>query len=258
MSPIPVGSLVLVTGANGFIASHVVDQLLKKGYKVRGTVRTLEKGGWIQDYADKTYGPGEMGLVVVPDFGMPKAYDEAVQGCSGIVHVAADLTFNPDPHLVVTPAIRGVQSMLDAASQEPAMRRFVYTSSTNAAYSSRGPNQPYQISADLWNDTAIEAAWAPAPYERSRSVNVYGASKAQAEKAMFAYVREHEGALVVNSVIPCTNFGPMLVPSIKHEPSTAKWVLDIYREGKIPQLPGVGLLPPRKYIASSKLLYLNP
>lgn len=37
-------SKVLVTGANGFIAIWVVDTLLEKGYSVRGTVRSTEKG----------------------------------------------------------------------------------------------------------------------------------------------------------------------------------------------------------------------
>lgn len=80
MAPILPGSLVLVTGANGFIASHTVDQLLKKGYRVRGAIRSLEKGRWIQDYADKTYGTGKLELVVIPDMGQPNAYDEAVRG----------------------------------------------------------------------------------------------------------------------------------------------------------------------------------
>jgi nucleoside-diphosphate-sugar epimerase len=34
-------TVVLVTGANGFVASHLVEQLLAKGYTVRGTVRSL-------------------------------------------------------------------------------------------------------------------------------------------------------------------------------------------------------------------------
>ena len=33
------GDLVLVTGANGYLAAHVVQQLLESGYRVRGTVR---------------------------------------------------------------------------------------------------------------------------------------------------------------------------------------------------------------------------
>lgn len=41
MQSIIAGDLVLVTGATGYVAAHVIDQLLKKGYRVRGTVRSL-------------------------------------------------------------------------------------------------------------------------------------------------------------------------------------------------------------------------
>jgi len=78
--PVEKGSLVLVTGANGYIGSHVVDQLLGQGMKVRGTVRSHEKGKWAQDYFDEKYGKGKLELVIVSDFSKPGAYNEAVKG----------------------------------------------------------------------------------------------------------------------------------------------------------------------------------
>lgn len=56
---------VLVTGANGYIAMHVVDQLLKAGFSVRGTVRSESKIKYIQDYF-KSYAD-KLELVIVPD-----------------------------------------------------------------------------------------------------------------------------------------------------------------------------------------------
>ncbi len=38
-------SKVLVTGASGFIALHCIDQLLKAGHDVRGTLRTMSRAG---------------------------------------------------------------------------------------------------------------------------------------------------------------------------------------------------------------------
>jgi nucleoside-diphosphate-sugar epimerase len=67
MSPLTphTGAKVLVTGANGFVAMHVVDQLLKAGYAVRGTVRNETKSAHIKQtfaaYEDK------LELVVVED-----------------------------------------------------------------------------------------------------------------------------------------------------------------------------------------------
>ena len=71
---------MLVTGANGFIASHIVDQLLQLDYKVRGTVRTQEKGKWVQSYFDDKYGKGKFELAVVPDMGVKDAFHDAVKG----------------------------------------------------------------------------------------------------------------------------------------------------------------------------------
>jgi nucleoside-diphosphate-sugar epimerase len=51
---IPSDSLVLVSGANGYIASQIVDLLLELGFKVRGTVRSVRP--WIDAYFQNKYG----------------------------------------------------------------------------------------------------------------------------------------------------------------------------------------------------------
>lgn len=56
MSTIPKGSLILVTGVNGYIASHTANRLLKEGYLVRGTVRAKDKADWLYGLFDKLYG----------------------------------------------------------------------------------------------------------------------------------------------------------------------------------------------------------
>jgi len=65
MPPIAPGSKVLVTGANGFAAIHIVDVLLKKGYSVRATIRSGSKGTHLRKVFAK-YGD-KLELVVVPD-----------------------------------------------------------------------------------------------------------------------------------------------------------------------------------------------
>lgn len=80
MSALPQGSPVLVTGANGWIASHVVDQLLQAGFTVRGTSRDASKAEWLQDYVAEKYGSGKFEVAVVPDMSVEGAFDDAVKG----------------------------------------------------------------------------------------------------------------------------------------------------------------------------------
>lgn len=80
MAPIEAGSTVLITGINGYIGSHIADQLLQRGYKVHGTVRTQSKGQWVQEYFDNKYGSGNVKLYVVPNMAAPGAFSESVKG----------------------------------------------------------------------------------------------------------------------------------------------------------------------------------
>jgi uncharacterized protein YbjT (DUF2867 family) len=85
---IPRGSLVVVTGANGYVASNVVEQLLIAGYRVRGVVRSIKRAGWMEEFLDAKYGKGNFSLVEVPNMAIPGAYDNAVKGASGLAHIA--------------------------------------------------------------------------------------------------------------------------------------------------------------------------
>ena len=97
MSTIAKGSIVLVTGANGFIGAHVADQVLQAGYTVRGTVRSKEKANWLYERFDANYGKGKFEAVEVPDMVAEGAFDEAVKGVSGIIHLASIVTFSDNP-----------------------------------------------------------------------------------------------------------------------------------------------------------------
>jgi uncharacterized protein YbjT (DUF2867 family) len=73
---------VLVTGVNGLIGSHVVDQLLKRGYHVRGAVRDVEKNKWLSEYFAEQYKAAKFELVAVSDMTAEGCYDEVVDGMS--------------------------------------------------------------------------------------------------------------------------------------------------------------------------------
>lgn len=77
---LPKGSLILVTGANGYVASHVVDQFLRLGYKVRGTVRDSKKNAWVEKYFHDKYGTESFELAEVKDLADPEALKKALEG----------------------------------------------------------------------------------------------------------------------------------------------------------------------------------
>lgn len=87
------GSLILVSGANGFIASHVVDQLLQLGFNVRGTVR-VEKP-WLDRYFQDKYGTSRYHSIIVPAIEEDDAFDKAVKDVAGFVHVVGITEFVP-------------------------------------------------------------------------------------------------------------------------------------------------------------------
>jgi len=79
----------VVSGANGFIASHIVDLLLELGFRVRGTVR--EAKPWLDKYFEEKYGQGRFSSINVPAIEAKGAFDEAVKGAAGFVHVVCVL-----------------------------------------------------------------------------------------------------------------------------------------------------------------------
>jgi nucleoside-diphosphate-sugar epimerase len=77
---IPKDSLVLVTGVNGYIASHVADQLMEAGYRVRGTTRSLSKVANLGAFWEKKFGKDRFEFITVEDMSHDGAFDEAVKG----------------------------------------------------------------------------------------------------------------------------------------------------------------------------------
>lgn len=128
---------------------------------------------------------------------------------SGVAHVATILSLSPNPEAVIAPTIAGLVNALKAASQEPTVRRFVYTSSS-AAMSSVDPNASGNIDHNTWNSEAVEAAWSSDTPEAFRPVAVYAASKTLAEQEAWKYMKEQKPAFTFNTVLPCFTLGKVL------------------------------------------------
>ncbi|CAK3972479.1 aldehyde reductase [Lecanosticta acicola] len=220
------GSTILITGINGMIASHCADQALRHGYKVRGTTRSLEKNSWMPELFDKKYGSGLFELVKVEDMQQPGAFNEAMQGCSAVMHTASIVTFDPDPDKVIPATVAGIQEVLKCAANTPSVKRVVYTSSQAAVRSST--ETPLVVSQDTWNDQAIQMTSDRSQLtsidEFMQGAVVYAASKTLAEKTCFEFVEREKPHFVLNTVCPNYNTGPSIHPT---QPASSSGLLKL-------------------------------
>ncbi|KAL4737686.1 hypothetical protein BDV11DRAFT_171763 [Aspergillus similis] len=208
---IPVGATILVTGANGYIASHVCNILLSLGYRVRGTLRSPKP--WLTAFFDAKYGTGLFEPIIIPDLTQRGAWQVAVEGVQGIAHVASDMSMNPDPEQVVPQMVQGVQNALEAAMGQLQVKRVVYTSSSTAAFISVPNKEGVRITRDTWNDACVDAAAKDTP-EDERGYLVYSASKTLAEKEAWNWVQRNQPRFGFNSIVPNTNYGRILCPEM--------------------------------------------
>ncbi|KAH7010492.1 hypothetical protein EDB80DRAFT_763398 [Ilyonectria destructans] len=225
---IPDGSLVLITGATSYLASYVIKDFLERGYRVRGIVRNLSQAGWLTEEVFPLFAQkGVFDLVEVPDLAAVNAFESAItdSNASAILHFATPFDFSPDPNQVIPQAVEIILGLLRAAAREPSVKRFVYTSSIGAVYSPKG-GVSVTLTQDSWNDAALDAAWAPPPYEPQRAPKVYAASKVEAERAMFKFIQDENPGFTATAVNPFFVIGPALHKH--HLKGTGGWVRNIY------------------------------
>ncbi|TFK47188.1 D-lactaldehyde dehydrogenase [Heliocybe sulcata] len=201
-------SLILVTGSSGFIGSWVCKTLLESGYLVRGTVRSPEKGAYLQTlfgaYAEK------FETVVVPDLSQPGAHDEAVKGVDGVVHVAAIASHSiADPEAIIGPAVAGTIGLLKSIETSgTSVKRVIYISSTSALL---GKDQKdYVYTENHWNEKAVKVVREKGA--EADGATKYAASKVLAEQALFQYAASTAAAISwdVVSLLPAWTYGPVI------------------------------------------------
>ena len=181
------GSIVAVTGASGFIGSHIVQALLAEGYHVRACVRdgspTSEKNQMLLKLA--TGQPGSITLVK-GELDVAGSYDEAFTGCAAVVHSAAvvDIEQVDDPYAtIVKPAVDGTRNVLASAVAAGTVKRFVITSSCIAVQIHDQPLD-YVFTEKDWN------TWSTV-----ENGDAYGYAKTQAEKLVWACVDKPDGCM---------------------------------------------------------------
>jgi len=202
---------VLLTGANGFVGSNILAQLLAKGIAVRAVVRSASKGDRIlSDFP--AHGPTQLTIGIVPDITTPGAFDSVVQSTPPfdvVIHTASPFLYRAvsSNEEFLNPAVKGTQEVLRAVkAHAPGVKRVVITSSCAAVvnFAADPVASPQKVyTEEDWNPTSWEGALTGTPG------NAYQASKKFAEKAAWDFLEKEKPNFDLVTLTPPMVYGPL-------------------------------------------------
>ncbi len=231
MPPIsgPADGPVAVTGASGYIGSHVVKNLVDHGYTVRACVRDTSREDKVSYLlAMNDHGPGSVELFARDLFQAHEGvYDDVFAGCAAVFHVAADLGSDPvygktDAQRVYDGCMTSTKGVLESCRKAGTVQRVVYTSSTAAVMGldvDGGNASGHEYTEDDWAGPGpyetIEERWTVTS-KRTGQVHElwnidkqpYAKGKVDAERYGYAFGAEH--GIDVVACNPCHVLGPIL------------------------------------------------
>jgi nucleoside-diphosphate-sugar epimerase len=215
---------VLVTGGTGYVGTRCIVELLKQGYTVRTTVRSLSKEAGMRAAIASEVKADERLSFFKADLTGDAGWDEAVAGCAYVLHPASPLgdETSKDPDALLIPARDGALRVLRAATKA-GVKRVVLTSACAAAspslYSEEGVTDE-----TLWTDPADPKL---SPYRKSKTV---------AELAAWDFMKDYQGLTTLTTILPGAVFGPILSAELT---GTARIIGQLLR-GRFPAIPRLG------------------
>jgi len=216
--------MIVLTGASGFIAKHILLQLLRSGHRVRTTIRSPARGDEVSAAVLPHLDPeaGQRLEFATLDLNRDAGWGEALAGATALVHTASPFPIaqpkNPDE--VIRPAVDGTLRALGAA-RDAGVHRVVLTSSMIAVI-----NEAKGFPQD-------ENDWANPDLPTSTA---YGRSKTLAERAAWDFVARTP-EMQLTTINPGFVMGPLLDSTYGSSVAFVKRILD----GKDPMLPNWAL-----------------
>jgi dihydroflavonol-4-reductase len=186
---------VLVTGGTGFVGGWCMVELLKRGYRVRTTVRSLAREAGVRAAVGTEVDPRDRLSFHIADLTGDVGWDAAVAGCDYVLHVASPMGAD-DGEAQIAAARDGSLRVLKAAITA-GVKRVVVTSSTAAA---AAPLSRRKADNDETNWTDL----------KQPNINAYRRSKVIAERAVWDHMAANPGATELTTVLPTAIFGPVL------------------------------------------------
>ncbi|APY90365.1 SDR family oxidoreductase [Streptomyces alfalfae] len=222
----PQPGTVLVTGASGFVAGHCIEELLRHGYAVRGTVRDPERAEKVAHLTAQAADLGGRLDFVAARLDTDEGWAEAVDGCTFVLHVAS-----PNPPSVprtedeiVQPAVEGTLRVLRASAASDTVQRVVLTSSSLAVNAGRAEPEAGRHTEDDWS--LIENC---SPYEKSKTL---------AERAAWNFYHDlpDKSRLDLVTILPALVLGPLQ----RAEVNTSNAVVQRLLDRSMPAVPDLG------------------
>ncbi|KAI9728072.1 MAG: hypothetical protein M1834_007788 [Cirrosporium novae-zelandiae] len=235
---------VFLTGASGFVASHILSELIEAGYLVTASVRTPAKGREILNL-HPAWEPN-ITFVYIPDIAAEGAYKDVfesnVDKFDYIVHTASPVTFSPSDiqRDILDPAVQGTIGLLHQTkkSEGSRLKRFVLLGSAVAVLNSF---EDESVAGKAYTEADWNPVTAAQAIEANDAVLGYNASKKLAEKAAWDFMEEHKPGFELTVINPDIIIGPMLQPvkSPKAVNETNMFAIYNFLNGKYTQIDGL-------------------
>ena len=210
---------VLVTGASGFIATHCINELLKKGYLVKGSLRDLKREDEVRKSLERDYEKNNLEFCKL-DLLNDDGWSDSTSDCDYLIHIASPFTIQEPKNesSLINPALEGTLRALEAAKNSKVKKVVITSSMASIAY---GHNKKFCSPQD-WTDI-------------SKNVGAYIKSKTIAEKAAWKFIKNDKGdSFSMTTIHPGMVFGPCL--SDDSDGASIDLILKLIN-GKVPALP---------------------
>ena len=214
---------VLVTGASGFIAEHCIIELLKNGYSVKGSLRSMNREQEVRD-AIKTGASDENLEFCKLDLLEDDGWEDAMWDCDYLMHVASPFVIEDpkDENELIKPAKEGTLRALNAA-KKAGIKRVVLTSSVAA------------VNSHMMSGTSDHTTWTDI---NSKYVTPYQKSKTIAEKAAWDFYNNQDSDNRIELVV--INPGGVMGPQLGNDLGGASTqIVSQLISGKFPMIPAL-------------------